>query len=179
MLTNFATIRRSLKTLQSFEKKATDGTYDLISKKERLHMEKERAKLDKILGGVRDMNSLPGAMFLVDTKKEAIAVAEAKKLNIPIFAIVDTNSDPDIIDYPIPANDDSFKSIGLITRLLADAILEGKKVAMEKRPKPAPVVETGARPPRRRRSRTRDNRRRVDNNERRETRAKPEDRGNQ
>ena len=134
MLTNFATIRRSLKTLESLEKKAVDGTYELISKKERLSIEKERQKLEKILGGVREMKKLPGAVFVVDTKKEDIAVAEARKLNIPLFAIVDTNVDPDLINYPIPANDDAFKSIGLITRLLTDAVMEGQKKAMELRP---------------------------------------------
>lgn len=154
MLTNFSTIRRSVKTLQSLEKKVVDGTYELISKKERLQNDKERAKLEKVLGGIRDMNRLPGAVFIVDTKKEAIAVAEARKLSIPIFAIVDTNVNPDEVDFPIPANDDSFKSIGLITRIFTDAMVEGQKVAVETRPpKPEPSREERERDrkPRRRR----------------------------
>lgn len=134
MLTNFVTIRKSVKTLENFEKKASDGTYEKISKKERLMNEKERAKLDKVLGGIRNMKRLPGAIIIVDIKKEDIAVAEAKKLSIPIFALVDTNVDPEVVEYPIPANDDSFKSIGLITRMLTDSILEGQKVAVELKP---------------------------------------------
>lgn len=126
MLTNFVTIRKSIKRMKNIEKMASDGTYEKMTKKEVLSMERERAKLDLVLGGIRDMNRLPGALFVVDTKKENIAVAEAQKLNIPIIAIVDTNSDPDTIDYPIPANDDAFKTINLITRTIADAILEGQ-----------------------------------------------------
>jgi len=139
MLTNFATIRKSVKTLESKEKKASDGTYDLISKKERLENEKARAKLEKLLGGVRNMKRLPGAILIIDIKKEDIAVAEARKLGLPICAIVDTNVDPELVDYAIPANDDSFKSIGLITRIITDSILEGQKVVMEMRP-PKPEV---------------------------------------
>jgi len=155
MLTNFTTIRRSLKTLFAYEKKASDGTYDLINKKERLTMEKERAKLDKVFGGIRDMIKLPGAIFIVDTKKESIAVSEARKLEIPIFAIVDTNSDPDLIDFPIPANDDSFKSIGLITRMITDSVMEGQKVAVELHPpKPPKQAEPSKRPPRKRHGRS-------------------------
>ncbi len=134
MLTNFATIRKSVKTLENLEKKATDGTYELISKKERLSIEKERTKLEKVLGGIRDMKKLPAAVLIIDIKKEDIAVAEARKLNLPIFALVDTNVDPEVVDYPIPANDDSFKSIGLITRMLTDAIIEGQRIAKEARP---------------------------------------------
>lgn len=124
-LTNFATIKKSIRRLKHIEKMATDGTYDKITKKEILRHEREREKLDAVLGGIRDMTRLPGAMFVVDPKKESIAVAEARKLNIPLFAIVDTNCDPDIIDFPIPANDDAFKSIALICRVMADAVLEG------------------------------------------------------
>jgi len=155
-LTNFATIRRSVKTLESYERKASDGTYDLISKKERLKMEKERAKLEKVLGGIRDMKRLPGAVFIVDIKKEDIAVAEARKLDIPVFAIVDTNTNPELVDFPVPANDDSFKSVGLITRMFTDAILEGQKIALETQPpKPsASTSETAKKPPRKRRSRS-------------------------
>jgi len=154
MLTNFATIRKSVKTLETKEKKASDGTYELISKKERLDNEKERAKLEKILGGIRNLKKLPGAILIIDIKKEDIAVAEARKLGVPIFAIVDTNVDPEMVEYPIPANDDSFKSIGLITRIVTDAILEGQKVAVEVRPprQEAPQERDDKKqPPRRRR----------------------------
>ncbi len=140
MLTNFATIRKSLKTLQNYEKMATDGTYEKISKKERLMIDKDRGKLEKALGGIREMKKLPGAVFIVDIKKEHIAVSEARKLNIPIIAIVDTNVDPEIIDYPIPANDDAFKSIGLITRALTDAIEEAAVVAAERQMEEAEVT---------------------------------------
>ncbi|NOY59109.1 MAG: 30S ribosomal protein S2 [Calditrichaeota bacterium] len=126
-LTNFITIRKSIKRLKNLEKKATDGTYDKLSKKEILSIEREKEKLDRVLGGIRDMNGLPSAMFLVDAKKEAIALHEAKRLNIPVFAMLDTNADPDLIDYPIPSNDDAFKAINLITHTIADAIIEGKE----------------------------------------------------
>jgi small subunit ribosomal protein S2 len=125
MLTNFSTIKKSIKRLKNIEKMSADGTYDKITKKEILALEHEREKLDKVLGGIREMTRLPGAIFIVDTKKEAIAVAEATRLNVPIFAIVDTNSDPDLVDYPIPGNDDAFRSIGVITRAMSDAVLEG------------------------------------------------------
>lgn len=125
-LTNFSTIKKSIKRMKNLEKLSTDGTYDKLSKKEILSIERDLEKLVKVLGGIRDMTRLPGAMFIVDTKKEHIAVAEAKKLGIPIFGMVDTNTDPDLIDYPIPCNDDAFKSIALITRAIADAIAEGQ-----------------------------------------------------
>lgn len=131
MLTNFTTIKKSIKHLKNLEKMATDGTYDNISKKEILQIERQKEKLEKSLGGIKDMPKLPGGLFVVDTKKEAIAVAEAKKLGIPVFGVVDTNCDPDPIDYPIPANDDAFKSISLIVHTLADAVLEGKGFAAE------------------------------------------------
>ena len=98
-----------------------------LSKKEILSIEREKEKLDRVLGGIRDMNGLPSAIFLVDAKKEAIALHEAKRLNIPVFAILDTNADPDLIDYSIPSNDDAFKAINLITHTIADAIIEGKE----------------------------------------------------
>ncbi len=126
MLTNFSTIKKSIKRLKNIEKMSNDGTYDRITKKEILTLERERGKLEQVLGGIRDMNRLPGAMFVVDIRKEAIAVSEARKLNIPVFAIVDTNCDPDIIDYPVPGNDDAFKSVSVITRVIADAVLEGQ-----------------------------------------------------
>jgi len=147
MLTNFATIRKSLKTLQNFEKMAADGTYEKISKKERLTIEKDKGKLEKALGGIREMKKLPGAVFIVDTKKEHIALSEARKLSLPIVALVDTNVDPEIVDYPIPANDDAFKSIGLITRALTDAIEEAAVVAAERKVEEE-VITTG-RPERR------------------------------
>lgn len=128
-LTNFATIKKSIRRLKHIEKMATDGTYDKLVKKEILRHEREREKLDIVLGGIRDMNKLPGAVFIVDTKKESIAVAEARKLNIPVFALVDTNCDPDLVDFPIPANDDAFKSINLIVSAIADAAIEGMSVA--------------------------------------------------
>jgi small subunit ribosomal protein S2 len=126
MLTNFSTIKKSIKRLKNIEKMSNDGTYDRITKKEILMLEREREKLEQVLGGIRDMNRLPGALFVVDIRKEAIAVAEARKLNIPVFAVVDTNCDPDAVDYPIPGNDDAFKSVSLITRAMADAVLEGQ-----------------------------------------------------
>ncbi len=135
MLTNFATIRRSVKTLETFEKMVTDGTYEKINKKEQLSVEKQKTKLLKYLGGIRDMRRLPGAIYVIDSNKESIAVAEARKLEIPVFGIVDTNVDPDLIDFPIPANDDAFKSIGLISRAFADSVIEGKKRHSDSRPK--------------------------------------------
>ncbi|NUO82403.1 30S ribosomal protein S2 [candidate division KSB1 bacterium] len=131
MLTNFSTIKKSIKRLKNIEKMSNDGTYDRITKKEILMLEHEREKLEKVLGGIRDMNRLPGALFVVDIRKEAIAVFEANKLNIPVFAIVDTNCDPDIIDYPMPGNDDAFKSVSVITRAMADAVLEGQSGMQE------------------------------------------------
>jgi small subunit ribosomal protein S2 len=124
-LTNFGTIKKSIKHMKNLEKMSTDGTYEKISKKEILHIEREKEKMKKVLDGIEEMKRLPGAIFIVDTKKEQIAVNEAKKLNIPIFAIVDTNSDPTIIDFPIPANDDAAKSISIISRTIADAVAEG------------------------------------------------------
>jgi len=130
-LTNFVTIRKSVKQLKNLEKKETDGTYDQITKKEILSIERKKEKLLKVLRGVREMNKLPGAVIVTDTKKEAIAVWEAKKLNIPIVGIVDTNSTPDELDYPIPGNDDAYKSIEVIISALSDAILESSKQSQE------------------------------------------------
>jgi len=132
-LTNFSTIKKSIKHMKNLEKMSTDGTYDELSKKEILHIDREKAKMKKVLEGIEDMKILPGLVFIVDTKKEQIAVKEARKLNIPIVAIIDTNCDPDVIDYPIPANDDSARSISLISRTIADAIIEARqKVSEEK-----------------------------------------------
>lgn len=125
MLTNFATIRKSIKKMGSLDRMATDGTYETISKKERLQIERQKAKMRKLLGSISDLTRLPVALFIVDTKKEHIAVAEAQKLNIPTFAIVDTNSDPTEVDFPVPANDDATKSIALIMEVICSAIEEG------------------------------------------------------
>jgi small subunit ribosomal protein S2 len=124
-LTNFTTMKKSIKRLKNFEKMAADGTYDKLTKKEVLQIEREKEKLEKVLGGIKDLNKLPGLMFVVDPKKEAIALHEADRLDIPIIALIDTNGDPDIVDFPIPGNDDAFKSINLITRTIADAVIEG------------------------------------------------------
>jgi small subunit ribosomal protein S2 len=126
MLTNFATVRKSIKKMQTIDKMANDGTYANINKKEKLMLEREKAKLISVLGGVADMAKLPSALFFVDVKKEHLAVAEAIKLNIPTIAMVDTNSDPSNIDFAIPANDDSSKSINLIVGEILKAIEEGQ-----------------------------------------------------
>lgn len=126
-LTNFTTIRKSVKRLTNIEKMESDGTFDKITKKEGLFLQREKEKLNNVLSGVVDMTRLPGALFVVDVKKEAIAVKEANRLNIPVFAIMDTNCDPDGIDYVIPANDDAIKSVQIIAKAFADAVLEGKE----------------------------------------------------
>ena len=131
MLTNFSTIRKSIKRLTNIEKQETDGTFDKITKKERLFLTREKDKLKKVLEGVESMNRLPGAMFVVDIKKESIAIKEAKRLNIPVFAVVDTNCDPDPVDYLVPANDDAVKTVELIVKYMADAIIEGNVKAKE------------------------------------------------
>jgi len=125
MLTNFATIRKAVKKMATIDKMSTDGTFDNISKKEKLQISRERAKLETNLGSIVDLSRLPAALFIVDISKEHIAVAEAKRLNIPTFAIVDTNSDPNAVDFAIPANDDASTSIALITSIIAKAIEEG------------------------------------------------------
>ena len=125
MLTNFATIRKSLKKLSQIDKLMKDEAYLNLQKKERLTLTREKAKLEKQLGGIVDLNRLPAALFIIDVKREHIAVAEAQKLNIPVFAMVDTNSDPNLVDFPIPANDDSSKSIAIITNYMVEAIREG------------------------------------------------------
>jgi len=125
MLTNFATIRKAVRKMASIDKMMVTNTYKNISKRERLQVQRERAKLEKQLGSIADLNRLPSAIFVVDILKEHIAVAEAKKLNIPTFAIVDTNSDPTKVDFPIPANDDASKSIDLIVGAMVQAIEDG------------------------------------------------------
>lgn len=141
MLTNFGTIRKSIKRLQNIEKQETDGTFEKITKKERLFLTRERDKLKKVLEGVETMTKLPGAVFVVDIKKESIAVREAKRLNIPVYAIVDTNCDPDDIDYMIPANDDAVKTIELILKVMGDAVLEGKAKLQEQKAEEAAEKE--------------------------------------
>jgi small subunit ribosomal protein S2 len=131
-LTNFSTIKKSIRKLEGLEKKVHDGTIEKLTKKERLQIEREIEKMKKVFAGIQEMKRLPGAVFIVDIRKEEIAVKEAKKIGIPIFAIVDTNCDPDLIDYPIPGNDDSAKSIGLIAKIMADAVAESKAVLEEK-----------------------------------------------
>ena len=126
-LTNFTTIRKSVKRLTNIEKMENDGTFDKITKKEGLFLQREKEKLSNILSGVVDMTRLPGALYVVDVKKEDIAVKEASRLGIPVFAIVDTNCDPDSINYVITANDDAIKSVQIITKAFADAVLEGKE----------------------------------------------------
>ncbi|MGM9657692.1 MAG: 30S ribosomal protein S2 [Eubacteriales bacterium] len=127
MLTNFKTIKKSVQKLNNLNKMAADGTFDLLPKKEVAALQKEMADLERNLGGIKDMKGLPGAMFVVDPKKETNAVAEARKLGIPVVAIVDTNCDPDCIDYVIPGNDDAIRAIKLISSVMADAVLEGKQ----------------------------------------------------
>ena len=127
MLTNFRTIRKRIDRLDQLKKMSEDGTFDLLPKKEVVKLQLEIEKLEKFLGGVKNMNSLPKAMFIVDPHKERIAVSEARKLNIPIVAIVDTNCNPDEIDYVIPGNDDAIRAVKLIAGAMADAVLEGRQ----------------------------------------------------
>jgi small subunit ribosomal protein S2 len=125
MLTNFITIRKAVKKMALIDRMKTDGSFEALSKREKLQINRQREKLEKNLGSISDMTRLPGALFIVDIKKEHIAVAEAQKLNIPIFAMVDTNSDPRQVDYVIPANDDASKSINVVLSFVTDAIAEG------------------------------------------------------
>ena len=127
MMTNFKTIKKSIAKLNNLQKMAEDGTFDLLPKKEVVLLTKETADLEKNLGGIKDMKNLPSAIFVVDPKKETNAVEEARKLGIPVIAIVDTNCDPDLIDYVIPGNDDAIRAIKLIASVMADAVLEGKQ----------------------------------------------------
>lgn len=125
MLTNFVTIRKAVKKMSVIDRMKTDGSFDALSKREKLQINRQREKLEKNLGSVADMTRLPGAIFVIDVKKEHIAIAEAKNLNIPIFAMVDTNSDPRGLDYVIPSNDDASKSINKVLGFIVDAIAEG------------------------------------------------------
>jgi small subunit ribosomal protein S2 len=128
MLTNFTTIRKSLDRLQKLSEIGTDGTAERLPKKEVLQLEKERAKLERTLGGIRELRRVPDAMFVVDPSRETIAVLEGRRLGIPIVAIVDTNCDPDLIDHVIPGNDDAIRGLKLITARIADAVIEGRRV---------------------------------------------------
>ena len=141
MLTNFVTIRKAVKKMAIIDRMKVDGSFDALSKREKLQIDRQRIKLDKNLGSIVDMTRLPGALFVVDIKKEHIAVAEAQKLNIPIFAMVDTNSDPRGVDYVIPANDDASKSIDKILGFVTDAVAEGLSERKEGRDKDKAVAE--------------------------------------
>ncbi len=142
MLTNFQTVRKSIKRMQGIDKMSNDGTFERINKKERLMLDRERAKLKSVLGGIEDMTKLPGALFIVDVKREHIAIAEAQRLGIPTIALVDTSSDPTVVDFPIPGNDDASKSIQLIVTEIANAIAEGS--AERKREKSEEEVQAAS-----------------------------------
>ena len=127
MLTNWKTVRQSIKRLKDLETQSQDGTFDKLTKKEALMRTREMEKLELSLGGIKDMPKMPGALFVVDPKKEKIAIAEAKKLGIPVVATVDTNCDPDEVEFPIPANDDAIRAVKLLAGKMADAVLEGRQ----------------------------------------------------
>ena len=127
MMTNFKTIKKRIDRLEQLTKMEEDGTFDLLPKKEVINLKAEREKLEKYLGGIKDMKKLPGALFVVDPRKEKIAIEEAKKLGIPVVAIVDTNCDPEDVDYVIPGNDDAIRAVKLIASTIANAIIEGKQ----------------------------------------------------
>jgi small subunit ribosomal protein S2 len=131
-LTNFKTVKGSIERLRSIERMAEDGTFDRMTKKEVLGLERERIKLEKALGGIKNLGTLPGAVFIIDPKKEHIAVQEARRLEIPIVAVTDTNCDPDLIDFVIPGNDDAIRAIKLFTAKVADACIEGSRTARER-----------------------------------------------
>ncbi len=153
MLTNFPTIRKAVKKMTTIDRMAKDGTFDNLSKRERLQISRQRAKLEKTLGSIADLNRLPSALFVVDVLKERIAVAEANRLGIPVFAMVDTNSDPSGIDFVIPCNDDASKSIELVLDTIVAAMAEGleeRKVEKVDTDKDAPAAEAAPRRERRR-----------------------------
>ena len=144
MLTNFPTIRKAVKKMTNIDKLMSDGTFDNLSKRELLQVSRQRAKLEKNLGSIADMTRLPSALFVIDVMKEHIAVKEAKRLGIPVFAIVDTNCDPDEIDYVIPGNDDAIRAVKLIASKMADAVLEGRQgEQMEDVAEEAPEAKDG------------------------------------
>ncbi len=129
MLTNFSTIKKSLQRLKKIEKMEIDGTFDNLTKKEVAALQKEKSKLEKNLGGIKEMKELPGALFVIDTHKEQLAVAEARRMGIPIIAVVDTNCNPEGIDFPIPGNDDAIRAISLFTSIIANAVIESDNEA--------------------------------------------------
>jgi len=135
MLTNFATIRKAVRKMSTIDEMVKDGTFEILSKRERLQIQRQRAKLERDLGSIADLNRLPSALFIVDIMKEHIAVAEARKLNIPTFAIVDTNSNPTQVDFPIPANDDAAKSIDMLLSVVCQAVNEGLEERQAERDK--------------------------------------------
>jgi len=143
MMTNFKTIKKRIDRLEQLTKMEEDGTFDLLPKKEVINLKAERDKLEKYLGGIKDMKKLPGALFVVDPRKEKIAIEEAKKLGIPVVAIVDTNCDPEDVDYVIPGNDDAIRAVKLIASTIANAIIEGKQGA-DALPAAAEVAEENA-----------------------------------
>jgi small subunit ribosomal protein S2 len=132
MLTNFKTIKKSISKLKKLDTDKANGVFELLPKKEVIKLEKERTQLQKLLGGIREMNALPGALFVIDSKKELIGINEARRLGIPVVAVVDTNCDPDEVDYIIPGNDDAIRAIKLLTLKTADAVIEGKQALSEK-----------------------------------------------
>ncbi len=134
LLTNFATIQKSIKRLKELDSMATDGRYELLPKKEVTRLERERKALEKNLSGIKNMPGLPDAIFVIDSKNEEIAVAEARRLGIPVIAIVDTNCDPDFVDYVIPGNDDALRAIRLFATKISDSVIEGQQMAKEPRP---------------------------------------------
>lgn len=131
MLTNYATIKTSIAKLKNLETMQEDGSFDLLPKKEVIGLLKQKAKLERNLGGIKDMESLPACMFVIDPKKEKIAVMEAHKLNIPVIALVDTNTDPDMVDFPIPSNDDAIRAVKLMASIMANAIIEARQGFMD------------------------------------------------
>ena len=157
MLTNFQTVSRRLIRLRELREMERTGAFDYLPKKEAIRLRHERDKLERNLGGMQSLERLPDAVFVIDTKKEHIAVSEARKLDLPVIAIVDTNCDPDEVDYVIPGNDDAIRSVSLVTRLIADALVEGRQAGREAmvtratgpeiEPEPEPVVETPPVPP--------------------------------
>jgi small subunit ribosomal protein S2 len=141
MLTNFQTIRQQIRRLKELERGQEENAFEFYTKKERLLLDRERLKLDKYFSGVKDMSRLPGALFVVDARREIIAVREANRLGIPVIAITDTNADPDLIDYPIPGNDDAIRSVGLITRAIADAVKSARQEVPEEERRRADEAE--------------------------------------
>jgi small subunit ribosomal protein S2 len=141
MLTNFETMSKRVNKMLEYERMQASGEFDVMLKKEALLLERELTKLQRNLGGLRNLKKAPDAIFVLDTKKEHIAVTEANKLGIPVVAVVDTNVDPEVVQYPIPGNDDAIRSNGLFARVIADAVEEGRFIANRRNPAPAPVAE--------------------------------------